>query len=827
MSKSQIRDCQKNALIAFEKYYYEDGDYDRGIISMCCGSGKSYTGYLIIKKCLMEHNEKFFIIATSRKHLIYQLFEDYEANIKRDNLNFNLKIMGGSGERYPKNTLSKPDEIKYNLQQVRSGNQENNRPLLIITTYNSAKTIIKQINDLNTENKDNMIVPDLIILDEAHNTTGDTEKFHRDLIKKDNDDFCANKYLFMTATPVQLLLKNNDAPFQNDETIFTMTNENIYGKIIYEYTFHDGFRDKILVPFEVIYFSQNDEIPEDIVKELKYKSKEEKKDIYFKCISDFLIESIKLKKMKHTLIFLKNREKVNLMEKFINQVCKEQNFECDIQRILCQDNNKKRTEALKKFRRVKNKPSILLSVGIFDEGVDETCIDSVMFAEERNTESKIVQNIGRCLRIHQGKNKGYVIIPNIVHEFNNDVEDEDCESKSTGDGIETQKTYSSYFKKIRQVANILNVNVKNQFYGRYIKGNIPDRDYDDDYKEKLEQADEIITLQEKKEDKINNKQVIDDDDKEKINDNLILSISKYYDLVSSSNNISNERLINLKNRVKKQGITTIKGYRLFAQANKIPYVHLHDQYKSEWISWGDFLLGETFGFEEAKNFIKGLNLNITLSDEWIDYYMSIINGELSLKTVDGVTEEIVQNIIKIPNRPKEYYKGEWIDWSDFLGIDIQKKFYIAKENSNKETINAENNIKNLINDDFKKINSLKNGQFNDVNLEIDLTLIKNFIDAKFGIETEYSARVLLKANGNYDRCCINCYKKNDSKFKPPPIVILPEERKFKFDPMIADKNYNQININRTKNEHFQNANINRILSEIISKCREIVKTSKK
>jgi superfamily II DNA or RNA helicase len=38
-----LRDCQIQAINNFNKYFYidNDGENDRGIISMCCGSGKT------------------------------------------------------------------------------------------------------------------------------------------------------------------------------------------------------------------------------------------------------------------------------------------------------------------------------------------------------------------------------------------------------------------------------------------------------------------------------------------------------------------------------------------------------------------------------------------------------------------------------------------------------------------------------------------------------------------------------------------------------------------------------------------------------------------
>jgi len=222
-----LRYCQKEAIDHFNNYFYTDNndENDRGIISMCCGSGKTRVMYEIIKLCLDKYNEKFFIIATSRKKLIYQLFKNFKDWKLIENINFNIKIIGGSGEEYSKDTLSN------SIDDVIENNINNNNPLIIITTYQSSNKIIDAIKGKID------YLPDLIILDESHNTTGENEKQNRALIKKSDDDseniFTSNKYLFMTATPVQLLLKNKDAPYNNDETVYTMDNEAIYGKIIY------------------------------------------------------------------------------------------------------------------------------------------------------------------------------------------------------------------------------------------------------------------------------------------------------------------------------------------------------------------------------------------------------------------------------------------------------------------------------------------------------------------------------------------------------------------------------------------------------------------
>ena len=56
----KLRSHQLEALKQFEDYYYNDGNV-RGILSMCCASGKTFTIYNIIKQCITNHNEKLFI----------------------------------------------------------------------------------------------------------------------------------------------------------------------------------------------------------------------------------------------------------------------------------------------------------------------------------------------------------------------------------------------------------------------------------------------------------------------------------------------------------------------------------------------------------------------------------------------------------------------------------------------------------------------------------------------------------------------------------------------------------------------------------------------
>src|SRR5271154_5398897 len=100
---NQLRECQRNALLEFEKHFYVDKE-TRGIVSMCCGSGKTRTVYEMIKLSYnkSKENNLLFILATSRKHLIYQIGQEWQKYIRIENLPFKLKYVGGGGEKESK-----------------------------------------------------------------------------------------------------------------------------------------------------------------------------------------------------------------------------------------------------------------------------------------------------------------------------------------------------------------------------------------------------------------------------------------------------------------------------------------------------------------------------------------------------------------------------------------------------------------------------------------------------------------------------------------------------------------------------------------------------
>ena len=604
----------------------------------------------------------------------------------------------------------------------------------------------------------------------------------------------------MTATPLELVLKNKQSNFTNDETTYSMNNPTIYGTRVYEYTFYQGIKDGYLTPFDMVYLQENktNEIPDDLKKEISGKSKIEKQQIYFKYISSFLLREVKKFNLKHILVYLQDHAKIELMKDWLEYCMKQQQLEYEIFSITSDDSKTKRKNNLTLFRENTETPKILLSVAIFNEGVDEPCIDSVMFAQERNSDTTIAQNIGRCLRIYNGKHKSYVLIPNIMYEY----DDEDQKAM-----------LSSRFKRIREVAKILNKDIKNHYFKKNIKGVLTTNKDNDSYDDKLDLCDEIDVTE------IHN----NIDNENNIDKSQVIDLSEYYTTHNTNNDISNKTLLDIKDLVNKHNLKTLKQYGEFCRTNGMPFLYLHEDFKREWTSWGEFLCDKTYTYEEAKQFIKNyIDLsNINTSEEFVNYYHDILKNELNARH-QNLSEKCINEFCIIPNRPAEYYKGDWIDWEDFLGKLVVKKVLKINESGNStKKLNAEANLKNLMNGDKAKISFVKN-DFNDIKFPFNLDIIKKYFDNLFEIDCEIVPRVKTNSHCKYDSCILNIARKEDKYSKRVPIVLVVDTKCFSYDPDLGNipQLLKKEKCDRTQREYLKNTKeMNDVLFKIIEHCK--------
>ena len=136
-------------------------------------------------------------------------------------------------------------------------------------------------------------------------------------------------------------------------------------------------------------------------------------------------------------------------------------------------------------------------------------------------------------------------------------------------------------------------------------------------------------------------------------------------------------------------------------------------------------------------------------------------------------------------------------------------------------------FKKIMSYNLQPVNKLINGQYNNIYLKTDISLIKKYIDTLLGINCFLIPKVLIKRNGNFDRWIIYCYKFFE-KTQKPLIIIYPDERKFNYDSKNLHNN-NNINteIKRNEETYIQNNNIIKLFEEIVIECKEITRHHKK
>ncbi|MGX6592550.1 DUF3427 domain-containing protein [Cetobacterium ceti] len=225
---------------------------------------------------------------------------------------------------------------------------------------------------------------DYIIIDEVHHSGAKT-------YQKIIEYFKPKFFLGMTATP-----ERND-----DFDIYKLFDYNI----AFEIRLHDALKENLLCPFH--YFGIKDiSIDGKILDE-----KANIKDLTLDKRVEHIIEKSNYYGYSgdklHGLIFVSKKEEAQILTQKLNEKG------ISSKALLSDDSDEIREQAIKDLENGKLK--FLLTVDIFNEGVDIPCINQVILL--RPTESAIVyvQQIGRGLR--KNKNKDYLIILDFIGNY--------------------------------------------------------------------------------------------------------------------------------------------------------------------------------------------------------------------------------------------------------------------------------------------------------------------------------------------------------------------------------------------------------------------------
>jgi len=383
----------------------------KGRLIMPCATGKSLTAFWIAKAL----ESQSVIIAVPSLALIKQSLEDWTrefvahkeepkpkwlvicsdestAKLDKDKDEF---VSDAHSLGIP--TTTNTEVISTFLTDIHLGRK------VIFTTYQSSDKLAQAARNCNFSF-------DLAILDEAHKTVGVKSKTFATLLSDKN--ISISKRMFMTAT--ERVVRGNN------EEVYSMDDEAIYGAMIYQLTFKDAIQSipPIICDYKILTITvTNEEIKRLIDRNKLLTDKDEKLE---EQEAQSLASAIALRKatqkygIKHAISFHRSiKGAYDFAE--LNSTLNSGNID-DVLLTSSHISSKKsageRARLLNDF--AQEQLALMTNARCLTEGVDVPAIDCVLFADPKQSIVDIVQASGRALRPYIGKECGYIMLPLIV-----------------------------------------------------------------------------------------------------------------------------------------------------------------------------------------------------------------------------------------------------------------------------------------------------------------------------------------------------------------------------------------------------------------------------
>jgi len=215
------RNYQKPIIRELDNYFNKD---DKGILQMPCGSGKTLVSLFFFKK----YKKILFLVPSLQ--LIRQAYQTFYQESDFD-------ILCISSD---KDSEGDEEEIKRFI--------DSRDKYIVISTYQSSHKVKEQEFDI-------------CIYDEAHHTAGSGKRREEGAFKLMLNSKKIKKKLFMTAT---LRICNSNEK-DDDLTIYSMNDTNIYGSLIYKLDIRQAIKEKALCDYKIIVLEERFSIPSSLI----------------------------------------------------------------------------------------------------------------------------------------------------------------------------------------------------------------------------------------------------------------------------------------------------------------------------------------------------------------------------------------------------------------------------------------------------------------------------------------------------------------------------------------------------------------------------------
>jgi superfamily II DNA or RNA helicase len=345
ISEYQPYDYQTEALNKFIAHFEIN---NRGILSMPCGTGKTYTSYMI-----SEQYSQIIMISPLRE-------------FAKQNLNRYIEY------GYKNNTLLVSSDGLRDIEEIKKFIQSNNK-FLISSTFCSIDCIRQILEYCNNP---------LIIIDEFHNLS-------KNNIVSEEDDFynilnANHKIMFMSATP---------RVYELEDELYDP--EYIFGTVFYNMSFTEAINKKYITDYKIWLPS----IHEDNSK------LEEELSIYeidnaIKAKCNFFFSCLLNNGSKKCIIYCMDTNEITNMIDAMNKLNDYFCLDYKTNQITASNTNKQREDILSEFT-TSNNIYLLFSIRILDECIDIPSCDSIFITYPTKSKIRTIQRLSRCIRTNK------------------------------------------------------------------------------------------------------------------------------------------------------------------------------------------------------------------------------------------------------------------------------------------------------------------------------------------------------------------------------------------------------------------------------------------
>ncbi len=324
---------------------------NRGILSLPCGCGKTYTSYLI------SNNYKHIIILSPLREFASQ--------------NLNRFIEYGYDK---KNTLLVDTDGIRDINSIKKFIKEHNN-LVISCTYNSMDLISECLD---------LFKDALFIIDEFHNLSKANISDDENNIFKLLNSY--HKILFMSATP-----RIYDIEYDDENECFDT--EYLLGKVVYQMKFSDAIANKYITDYK-IWLPSIHENNDELDKELTIYNI----DNQIKNRCKFLYSCIANNGSRKCIVYCKDTADMNAIMEGMKILNEFYIMDIDMYSISCENSEKERKSVLESFTNNNEKIQLLFNIRILNECIDIPACDSIYISYAPKNKITTIQRISRAIR---------------------------------------------------------------------------------------------------------------------------------------------------------------------------------------------------------------------------------------------------------------------------------------------------------------------------------------------------------------------------------------------------------------------------------------------